>query len=93
MRTGLALLNELAGCQPGIKPFLFLLLEQREGRPNLGSLLVAFVVTFTVAGTVALGITAAYLSVVALLHAFAHESRKPDSRMVLVTTQNQLTGD
>jgi hypothetical protein len=94
MRTGLALLGVLVeGCQSGIKPFVFLLLERREGRPILGSLLVAFVVSFTVAGSVALGITAAYASVIALLHAFAHNSRKPQPRMVLVPTQNQASGD
>jgi hypothetical protein len=77
----------------GLKPFLYLLLEQREGRPNLGSLLVAFVVTFTVAGSVALGVTAAYVSVIALLHAFASQSQKTRSAVVFVPTQHQVSGD
>jgi len=45
--------------------------------------LVAVVVSFTVAGSVALGITAAYASVLALLHAFAHNSPKPQPQIVL----------
>jgi len=49
----------------------------------LGSLLVAVVLSFTVAGSVALGITAAYASVLALLHAFAHNSPKPQPRMAM----------
>ena len=77
----------------GLKPFLFLLLERREGRPNLGSLLVAVVVMFTVAGSVALGITAAYASVIALLHAFATQSRKPQPGMIFAPSQHQVSGD
>jgi hypothetical protein len=77
----------------GLKPFLYLLLERREGRPILGSLLVAFVVTFTVAGSVALGITAAYASVLALLHAFASQSQKPRPAVIFVPTQPQVSGD
>lgn len=78
---------------PELKPFVFLLLERREGRPNLGGLLVAVVVSFTVAGAVALGITAAYASVVALLHAFAHESQKTQAPVLLVSSHNQVSGD
>jgi hypothetical protein len=59
----------------------------------LGSLLVAFVITFTVAGSLALGIAAAYTSVIALLHAFASGNRKPAPSLVLVTTQTHLSGD
>jgi len=59
----------------------------------LGTLLVAFVVTFTVAGSFALGIILAYSSILALLHAFAHNSRKPQPTLVLVPTQNQVSGD
>jgi hypothetical protein len=70
-----------------------LLLERREGRPNLGSLLVAFVLTFTVAGSVALGVTAAYASIIALLHAFASHSQQPRPAMVFAPTQNQVSGD
>jgi hypothetical protein len=77
----------------GLKPFLFLLLERREGRSNLGSLLVAFVVSFTVAGSVALGITAAYVSVIALLHAFAQSTRQPKPHIVLATNQIPASGD
>jgi len=70
-----------------------LLLERREGRNILGSLLTAFVVSFTVAGSVALGITAAYATVLALLHAFAHSAHQPQPRMVLVPTENRASGD
>jgi hypothetical protein len=59
----------------------------------LGSLLVAFVVSFTVAGSVALGILAAYASVITLLHAFASNSQKPRPAMIFAPTQNQVSGD
>jgi len=59
----------------------------------LGSLLIAFVVTFTVAGSLALGIALAYSSVIALLHAFAYTSRKPAPRLVLVASENHASGD
>jgi hypothetical protein len=59
----------------------------------LGSLLVAFVVTFTVATSVALGITAAYISVIALLHAFAGQSQKPRPAVIFVPSQHQVSGD
>ncbi|HZQ19769.1 MAG TPA: hypothetical protein VFA90_13705 [Terriglobales bacterium] len=45
--------------------------------------MVAVVVSFTVAGSVALGITAAYASVLALLHAFAHNSPKPEAQRTM----------
>jgi hypothetical protein len=77
----------------GLKPFLYLLLERREGRPNVGSVLVAFVVSFTVASSVALGITAAYVSVIALLHAFASQSQKPRPAVIFVQSQHQVSGD
>jgi hypothetical protein len=54
--------------------------------------LVAFVVTFTVAGSLALGIVLAYSSVIALLHAFAYSTRKPAPRLVLVS-ENHASGD
>jgi hypothetical protein len=59
----------------------------------LGSLLVAFVVTFTVATSVALGITTAYVSVIALLHAFASQSQKPRPAVIFVPSQHQVSGD
>jgi ABC-type Na+ efflux pump permease subunit len=55
--------------------------------------LVAFVVSFTVAGSLALGIALAYTAFLALLHAFAENSRKPQPTLVLVPTQNQVSGD
>jgi hypothetical protein len=67
--------------------------DRRESGPNLGSLLVAFVVTFTVAGSVALGISLAYTSVLALLHAFAHRTQKPRPALVLVHSQGHASGD
>jgi hypothetical protein len=69
------------------------LLSLREGRPNLGSFLVAFVITFTVAGSVTLGIAAAYASVLGLLHAFAYSSRKPQPTLVLVHSETHASGD
>jgi hypothetical protein len=59
----------------------------------LGSLLVAFVVSFTVAGSVALGISLAYTSVLALLHGFAHRMQKPRPALVLVHSQSHASGD
>jgi hypothetical protein len=59
----------------------------------LGSLLIAFVVTFTVAGSLALGIALAYSSVLGLLHGFAYSSRKPATRLVLVARENHASGD
>jgi hypothetical protein len=56
-------------------------------------LLVAFVVTVTVAGCFALGIVLAYTSILALLRAFAYNSRKPQPALVLVPTQNPVSGD
>jgi hypothetical protein len=56
-------------------------------------LLVAFVVTFTVASSLALGIALAYSSVLALLHAFAYSSRKPAPALVLVTREHHASGD
>jgi hypothetical protein len=51
------------------------------------------VITFTVAGSFVLGIITAYTSVVALLHAFAQRNRKNAPALVLVTSQNHLSGD
>ncbi|HZP16486.1 MAG TPA: hypothetical protein VFB00_00875 [Terriglobales bacterium] len=59
----------------------------------MGSLLAAFIIAFTVAGSLALGITLAYSSVLALLHAFAHNSRKPEPALVLAPSQGHLGGD
>jgi hypothetical protein len=69
------------------------LLDRRESGPNLGSLLVVFVITFTVAGSVALGIAVAYTGVIGLLHVFAYSSRKPSPALVLVHTQSHAAGD
>ena len=56
--------------------------------------MVAFVVSFTVAGSLALGIALAYTTFLALLHAFAaHSAPKPAPRMVLVSSENHASGD
>ncbi|HEX6802812.1 MAG TPA: hypothetical protein VF133_03960 [Terriglobales bacterium] len=59
----------------------------------MGSLLVVFVISFTVAGSVALGITLAYTAVLALLHAFAGNVRQPKPALVLVHSQSHASGD
>jgi len=59
----------------------------------VGSLLTAVVMIFTVAGSVFLGITLAYTSVLALLHAFAARDLAPKPALVLVPTQSQVGGD
>ena len=55
--------------------------------------MVAFVVTFTVAGSLALGIALAYSTVLALLQAFAWHSRKPAHTLVLVSREHHASGD
>jgi hypothetical protein len=55
--------------------------------------LIAFVITFTVTGSVALGIALAYTSVLGLLHAFAQSTRKPQPAPVLVLSQTHVSGD
>lgn len=65
----------------------------RESGPNVGSILVAVVVSFTVAGSLALGIAVAYTGVIALLHAFAHRTEKPRPALVLVHSQGPVSGD
>ena len=59
----------------------------------MGSLWIAVVMIFTVAGSVILGITLAYTSVLALLHTFAARSRAPKPVLVLVPSQGQVGGD
>ena len=68
-------------------------LDRRESGPSLGSLLVAFVISFTVAGSLALGITLAYIAVLALLHAFADKTRQPKPALVLAHSQSHASGD
>jgi len=77
----------------GLKSVDYRRLGRRESGLTLGSLLVAFVITFTVAGSVALGITLAYTAVLGLLHAFAPSSRKPQPALVLVHSQGQASGN
>jgi uncharacterized membrane protein len=59
----------------------------------VGSLLVAFVVTFTITGSLALGVTLAYTAVIGLLHAFAYSKRERKPALVLVPSQQQVSGD
>jgi hypothetical protein len=66
---------------------------RRGSGSNLGSLLIAVVITFTVTGSVVLGIALAYTSVLALLHAFAQSTRQPKPALVLVPSQTHVSGD
>jgi uncharacterized membrane protein HdeD (DUF308 family) len=59
----------------------------------VGSLLIAAVMIFTVAGSVALGVTLAYTGVLALLHAFAGRHQRPQPALVLVHSQSQVGAD
>jgi hypothetical protein len=59
----------------------------------VGSLLIAFVITFTVTGSVALGIVLAYTSVLGLLHAFAYRNRDRNPALVLVPSHPQISGN
>jgi len=71
-----------------------LLLEQLEARPILATLFVAIVLSFTIAGSVALGITVAYASVLALLRAFARNSPQSQApRTVLAASENRVGVD
>jgi len=49
--------------------------------------------TLTVAGSVALGITLAYTSVLALLHAFAARNQRIDPTPALIIVHSQSQGD
>jgi O-antigen ligase len=74
--------------------FRWLWLPDRRGSgPIVGSLLIAFVVTFTVTGSLALGIALAYTSVIGLLHAFAYSKRERKPALVLAHSQTQVSGD
>ncbi len=59
----------------------------------MGSLLIAVVMTVTVAGSVVLGIALAYTSVLALLHAFAARHSAPQPSLVLAHSQSQAGAD
>jgi hypothetical protein len=60
----------------------------------LGTLLVAFALSFTAITVVVIGILAAYAAVTAILFAFAYHSRQRVSRStILVPSQSQASGD
>jgi len=60
----------------------------------LGTLLVAFIISFTAVTVVLVGIFAAYAVVTAILHAFAYGSRQRITRTtMLVPSQSQASGD
>ena len=67
--------------------------DRRESGPNVGTLFVASVMIFTVAGSVVLGITLAYTSVLALLHAFAARNPAPKPSLVLVHSESHVGAD
>ncbi len=61
------------------------------------SLLMPFILCFTVIISVSLGVLAAYIAVFGILSTFRHPSRPEPMpvrpRLVLVPTQNQVSGD
>ena len=60
----------------------------------MGTLLVAFVISFTAITVVLVGIFAAYAAVTGILHAFAYGSRQRTTRTtMLVPSQSQAGGD
>ena len=66
----------------------------QESRPNLGTLLVAFVISFTAITVVLVGIFAAYAAVTGILYAFAYHSRQRlGGPSMLVPSQSQASGD
>jgi len=66
----------------------------KESRPNLGGLLVAFAISFTVVTVVVVGILTAYATVTGVLHFFHYLSRQRGRRTpILVPSQSQAGGD
>jgi len=66
----------------------------RESRPNLGTLLVALILSLTAVTVVLIGIGAAYGAVTGILYAFAYGSRQRTTRpTMLVPSQSQAGGD
>jgi hypothetical protein len=60
----------------------------------LGTLLAAFVISFTVVTVFVVGILAAYAAVTGILHAFAYHSRQRISgSTMLVPSQSQVGAD
>lgn len=61
----------------------------------LGGLLVAFVLSFTVALSLILGVAAAYAAVNSIIYAFAYQSQRKASGMsqVLVASESAASGD
>ena len=59
----------------------------------MATLWVAMVVGLTVAGSVALGIVAAYAGVIVLLRTFARSSPQPEPPRALVASENRAGGD
>ena len=60
----------------------------------MGTLLVAFVMSFTAVTVVLVGIFAAYAAVTGILYAFAYGSRqRTTSTAMLVPSQSQASGD
>jgi len=67
-----------------------------ESGPNvLGGLLVAFVLSFTVALSVIFGVAAAYVVVNGIIHAFAYQSQRKPAVIpqVLVPSETGASGD
>jgi uncharacterized membrane protein HdeD (DUF308 family) len=64
----------------------------------LGTILVAFVMSFTAVTVVLFGILAAYAAVTGILYAFAYRSRQrsrisASTPVVLVPSESQASGD
>jgi ABC-type Na+ efflux pump permease subunit len=59
----------------------------------VGSLFAVAVMILTVAGSVVLGISLAYTSVLALLHAFASHNQAPKPALVLVHSESHVGAD
>lgn len=64
----------------------------RESGPGLGNFLGAFILSFAVVAVLALGIAAAYGTVMAILFAMAPRSQRPRTPF-LVPSQSQASGD
>jgi len=68
-----------------------------EGFETVISLLMPFVLCFTVIASLSLGILAAYIAVFGILSTFRHPAQPEPvparTRLVLVPTQNHASGD
>jgi len=67
--------------------------NSRESRPSLGSMLIAFIMFFTVLTVVALGVATTYGLVTGILFALDQSRQKARIASALVPSQSHASGD